>query len=574
MKNIKVYILFIIFISLFFIIPNAKAQTVYLDTATPAGPYSVGANFNVPIRLNTGGQSIIAVNAVINFDTTRLAVTDAYPSDAAKYLDETGSSFANSIYENRVEGNRIQAYGININGISGTNLLLATINFRALAAGAANVNFSGIALTNDTCYMINASNNNILTTTTGATYTIGIQTTATLALNPPSGSYAVNSNFSVNIVLNTGTQATDGTEIDFLKFDQTLLQVTSIQPGILYLTTDRNTYSNSTGEIRFSQTSAGGTTFTGSGNLATINFRAVAAGTAAYSFSFTAGLEGDCDVSKAGGAHEDILNSVTNGSFTVTADTTPPANVTNFTATAGNTQVILAWTNPTADFTGTKVCWSTAAAPTNAATCTALTGCAAATCTHSGLTNGTRYYYTAFSYDSVPNYASGVSANALPVAPLPVNIPLALSLRLEGKTNYSGNVTVYFLTPGTNTERHHTAMTVNAAGNSSLNISTNNVPIGTYDLRIVVPYHLTKKLSNVSWPATGATVDFGAILAGDLAGTAVPPSQTDNVINSVDWSRMASVWGTNDAIADITQSGEVTTLDWHYLNKNWGTPGQ
>ena len=108
------------------------------------------------------------------------------------------------------------------------------------------------------------------------------------------------------------------------------------------------------------------------------------------------------------------------------ADTTPPGNVTVFTATAGDGQVVLAWTNPSdADFAGVRVCWSTAAQPTDPTACGVdyVDVAAPATgTTVSPLTNGQTYYFTAFAYDNAtppPNYADGTTAqdSAVPVAP-------------------------------------------------------------------------------------------------------------------------------------------------------------
>jgi hypothetical protein len=36
---------------------------------------------------------------------------------------------------------------------------------------------------------------------------------------------------------------------------------------------------------------------------------------------------------------------------------------------------------------------------------------------HTGLNNGTTYYYAAFAHDAVPNYASGVTTSGTPIAP-------------------------------------------------------------------------------------------------------------------------------------------------------------
>lgn len=104
------------------------------------------------------------------------------------------------------------------------------------------------------------------------------------------------------------------------------------------------------------------------------------------------------------------------------ADTTPPAAVTNFTTTAGDTQLTLKWTHSvSSDSRGTMIRYKTSGTPTSASD--GALACdkqgpagSADQCVHAGLTNGTTYFYAAFSYDAVPNYGSGVSAQGTPNA--------------------------------------------------------------------------------------------------------------------------------------------------------------
>ncbi|MDO8586619.1 MAG: hypothetical protein Q7T82_06220, partial [Armatimonadota bacterium] len=103
-------------------------------------------------------------------------------------------------------------------------------------------------------------------------------------------------------------------------------------------------------------------------------------------------------------------------------DTTPPAPITNFVATRGDTQNILSWTNPsTDDFTGTMIRYSTTGFPISQTDGTLVidkagTPGAGDNYTHTGLTNGTTYYYSAFTHDGIPNYSSAVNASATPTS--------------------------------------------------------------------------------------------------------------------------------------------------------------
>ena len=97
------------------------------------------------------------------------------------------------------------------------------------------------------------------------------------------------------------------------------------------------------------------------------------------------------------------------------ADTTAPANVTGLAATPGASGVInLSWSNPSdADLDKVLIRRATTGYPfhpTDGATVYDGTGTSTP---DTGLTPGTTYYYTAFPYDEVPNYASGAYAEAV-----------------------------------------------------------------------------------------------------------------------------------------------------------------
>ena len=121
------------------------------------------------------------------------------------------------------------------------------------------------------------------------------------------------------------------------------------------------------------------------------------------------------------------------GGTTVTIDNLSPGNVTGATATSGNTQVTLAWTNPADSDLGTIIVLRRAGSavgdtPTEGATYSvgniigsstvACVVTAPATgCTDSGLTNGTVYHYKIFANDTNGNYAIGVVPTGSPVTP-------------------------------------------------------------------------------------------------------------------------------------------------------------
>ena len=102
----------------------------------------------------------------------------------------------------------------------------------------------------------------------------------------------------------------------------------------------------------------------------------------------------------------------------------PPNDVANFTATSGDGQVTLSWTNPTdADFKGTMVRYSTGEEvyPTSHSVGTLV--CDKQTppgssdgFTITGLENGIKYNFSAFTYDETGNYSETAYVSATPIA--------------------------------------------------------------------------------------------------------------------------------------------------------------
>ncbi len=101
------------------------------------------------------------------------------------------------------------------------------------------------------------------------------------------------------------------------------------------------------------------------------------------------------------------------------ANTTPPGDVSNFTATAGDKQVVLTWTLPSdANFSGVKIQRKTGTAPTSDTDGTTAYDGNGATFTDANLNNGQAYHYTAFSYNGSRKYSAGVQASARPTSAL------------------------------------------------------------------------------------------------------------------------------------------------------------
>ncbi len=96
-------------------------------------------------------------------------------------------------------------------------------------------------------------------------------------------------------------------------------------------------------------------------------------------------------------------------------DTVPPTNVSNFEATPDDRQITLVWENPPdPDFKAVKIMRSEEFYPSNPQEGTLVYDDKGTSFVDIELTNGIKYYYTAFAYDRSGNYASGAIVSAIP----------------------------------------------------------------------------------------------------------------------------------------------------------------
>ncbi len=112
---------------------------------------------------------------------------------------------------------------------------------------------------------------------------------------------------------------------------------------------------------------------------------------------------------------DSVGNVSTQGSDTILLDTTPPANG-SLNAVRADSQVNLSWSGFTDSASGIssyKLVYSTVGSPADCSGSALYTG-SGASYPHSGLTNGTTYYYRLCAADNAGNISSGAIAQATP----------------------------------------------------------------------------------------------------------------------------------------------------------------
>jgi hypothetical protein len=184
------------------------------------------------------------------------------------------------------------------------------------------------------------------------------------------------------------------------------------------------------------------------------------------------------------------------GGTTVTIDNLSPGNVTSATASSGNAQVSLAWTNPgDGDLGGIVVLRRASSAVTDvpvegatysvgntigSSTVACVVSAPTASCTDTGLTNDTPYHYKVFARDSNGNHATGVVPTGSPATPrgVPVitiaKLSVVLSDPINGTTHPNripGAVIEYGVTPsntGTGSSDANTVIVTDAIDRTTL----------------------------------------------------------------------------------------------------------
>ena len=390
-----------------------------------------------------------------------------------------------------------------------------------------------------------------------------------------SGVYNVGTAFSIDIMVDTHSQSVNAASV-IINYPSSLFNVSIDYTNSIFPMEALSTVAG--GRITISR-GVTGSVNTSNGRVATLNITGLsdtAPTSDNFSFDFVAGDANRSNVFLADTQGTAILSGVYNARFSI--DGTPPANVTNFTATPASGQISLNWTNPTSDFSGTRILRKTGSSPANPNDGTVVYDNNGTSYIDTGLTNGTTYYYTAFSHDAVLNYASGVQVSANPrdtVAPAAITTLSATALTAH-------TIRLNWTAVGDDN-------TVGTATSYDLKYSTAVISAANFALLPPVSGEPTPQVSGSAETMTltgllGNTTYYFAIKAIDDGGNAGAISNVVNaktyktadlnnndIVNAQDFSILLSYWGsTARPAADINQDGYVNTQDFSIMLAQWG----
>lgn len=148
-----------------------------------------------------------------------------------------------------------------------------------------------------------------------------------LSLSPASAAKNIGDVFNVDVVVDTGGDPAAGVSA-ILNYDNTRLTAVQVTAGtVLAGTPLTNTINSSTGTIQY-DTGNLSNNFTGRGTVATIQFRALAAGSATVNYVFNPGVTSNTSIVAAASSPTNLLTTVNGGTYTIGSATTPPPTPT------------------------------------------------------------------------------------------------------------------------------------------------------------------------------------------------------------------------------------------------------
>ena len=408
---------------------------------------------------------------------------------------------------------------------------------------------------------------------------VGNTNNATLSLSPDIGVYRTNATFPIDILVNTHGQSVVVVAA-YLSYNPSVFQLVSIDTtGSIFGTEAENIIDAVNGKLKITRgTPSPGVNVT-TGKVVTLNIRGLTDANPSvdnFTFDFTAGATNESNVILNDGLGTDIISGVYNGKYTL--DGTPPANVSSFSASAGDARVNLSWTNPGSDFAGVKILRKTGSYPTSPTDGTQVYDSNGTSYSDTGLTNGTTYYYTAYSRDIVLNYSSGAQASAAPHdSTAPASITTLAAASLTAKT-----VRLNWTAVGDDAN-------VGTATSYDIRYSTSAITAANFSSATQASGAPTPKVSGSAETFTvsglsGSTLYYFAIKAVDEGGNASAISNIVNVttyktsdlnndsyVNSVDFGILMSFWGnTTRPTADMNQDGTVNSVDFGIMMSQWG----
>lgn len=317
---------------------DAAAQTT-LSLSPSSQTLTPGQNFTLTVKMNTGTNHVIGFDVNLNFDANALQVTSltkgagigSLDQEIKRTFDNTTGTISYSVFTLNT-ANAVQGSSLDTLVISGTVKSTAS-------SGSKSITFNSNSLVSDS-----VDPANVLQSTTGATITVGSTSTntptplaatvtptrvnsptplptssnsqaaTTLSLTTPKADIGINQNLPVSVMINTGTNAVIGVDLD-ITYNKNQVTLLDITPGSFFTSPDvaNKVIDNTAGRAKITIATPPNTSARqGTGTLALLTFRAVGEGSSRIDFGI------DNHVAALNMTGLNALKSVTGLGITVT----------------------------------------------------------------------------------------------------------------------------------------------------------------------------------------------------------------------------------------------------------------
>lgn len=584
---------------------------------------TVNGTFNVNIVLNTGGQQIYGVDINrLRFNPAVLQVVDADTSATGVQINPgslmawvTANSVDNSV--GTIQFSQVGDPTATRFSGSGT---LATITFRAVAVGTANVTLdftSGSGLDSN----VAGSGGDILLSVGSGSYTVtgSSDTTAPTAPGTPSLTVVSSSRIDLSWTASTDAVGVTGYRVERCSGSATCTSYSQIATptGTSYSNTGLSASTiyryrvravDAAGNLSAYSSPANATTQappdTTPPTISAITFSGITTtgATITWETNEPADTQVEYGLTTAYGSqttinttldtnHSVVLSGLSPGTaynyriksrdgagnlatsinnvFTTQAgpDTTNPLAPTGLTATpTREDQIQLSWT-AAVDPAGVGQTVSGVVLYHIFRNGTPLASTVNTSYLDTGLTPATQYGYQVAAVDGANNLSTKTSIVNATTPSFSKAVKRKIILVLQGAPNTKMDVSgvMEFFDPTTNEKVYEASITTDATGQYTIDVPSGLIP--TVKMRSVIPGYLSKTVSGVDL-RDEATLDvtFPTLLAGDFDG--------NQLINALDFSYMNGKWGTFDNLADVNKDGSVNSLDFSFLSSNWLKSGE
>lgn len=163
---VKRFLILVFTVGVFLLSSQQVLAAATMSLSPVSGTFSTGQTFDVLVNVNTGGASVSGVDALINFDQTKLNLVEVV--EGSIFQQYVGESINNSSGFFQISG--LASSQSNVFTGSGT---LVTMRFKAYSPGTAAVTFRFTSgSTTDSNVADFSTSSDILASVTNASYTI------------------------------------------------------------------------------------------------------------------------------------------------------------------------------------------------------------------------------------------------------------------------------------------------------------------------------------------------------------------------------------------------------------------